>query len=74
MLIFCPISSLGDAYKRFLSDAYKKNMYTRCLSFGSQSDINTFRFTNKLILILLLVDYMPSFISVPHMFKVDYYS
>ena len=28
MLIFWPISSLGDAYKRYLSDAYKqKNMY-----------------------------------------------
>ena len=28
MLNFCPISSLGDAYKRILSDAYKKkNMY-----------------------------------------------
>ena len=28
MLSFCPISSLGDAYKRYLSDAYnKKNMY-----------------------------------------------
>ena len=24
MLIFWPISSLGDAYKRYLSDAYKK--------------------------------------------------
>ena len=24
MLIFCPISTLGDAYERFLSDAYKK--------------------------------------------------
>ena len=24
MLIICPISSLGDAYKRFLSDVYKK--------------------------------------------------
>ena len=29
MLIFWPISSLGDAYKRYLSDAYKKNMYSR---------------------------------------------
>ena len=28
MLIFWPISSLADAYKRYLSDAYKeKNMY-----------------------------------------------
>ena len=24
MLIFWPISSLGDAYKRYLSDAYKQ--------------------------------------------------
>ena len=30
MLNFCPISSLADAYKRILSDAYKKkNMYLR---------------------------------------------
>ena len=29
MLIFCPISSLGDAYKCYLSNAYKKNMYSR---------------------------------------------
>jgi hypothetical protein len=26
MLIFWPISSLGDAYKRYLSDAYKKKL------------------------------------------------
>ena len=29
MLIFWPISSLGDAYKRYLSDAYKKKHVAR---------------------------------------------
>ena len=29
MLIFWPISSLGDAYKRYLSDAYKKKHVSR---------------------------------------------
>ena len=33
MLIFWPISSLGDAYKRYLSDAYKKNMYVKKVIF-----------------------------------------
>ena len=37
MLIFWPISSLGDAYKRYLSDAYKKKT---CIKIGVHTSIN----------------------------------